>query len=146
MSPEEIHLPVVIERKQADLPRYAVVPSAVLASWQLSGTTTIELAINDVAVGRRTVKKWDEDRWFLSITEADCRQLGVDTGASIRLTLRLASEELPEELAELLRAEPAATRAWERLTPAQQRMLREEIAAAKQPATRARRARKALLG
>ena len=37
-------------------------------------------------------------------------------------------------------------RAWESLSPGGQRILREEIAAAKQPATRMRRARRALLG
>jgi uncharacterized protein YdeI (YjbR/CyaY-like superfamily) len=46
----------------------------------------------------------------------------------------------------LLKADRAARAAWDRLTRAQQRMLREVIGAAKQSATRERRARRVLLG
>jgi len=55
-----------------------------------------------------------------------------------------ASTELPSELAALIAKNKAARAAWERLTPAQQRMLRENVAAGKQPATRARRAAREL--
>ena len=135
-----------VERKQADLPRYAVIPSTVLAAWKLGGTTTVDLAINGVEVEPRTVKKWDDERWFLSITERDCKLLGIETGSDVTLTLTRKSGELPEELASLIRDDRAAAGAWERLTASQQRMLRDEIAAAKQSSTRARRARRALLG
>lgn len=141
-----VEISVVVERKQAGLPRYVVVPHAAVAHWQLGGTTAVEVCVNDVPAERRTIKRWDADRWFVSITEVDCRRLGIDTGDQIRLSLRPAPAELPAELAELLRAERRAQAVWARLTPSQQRMLREEIAAAKQPETRTRRARKALLG
>jgi hypothetical protein len=134
-----------VERKQVDLPRYAEIPSAAIASWKLEGTTTIGLMIDGVAVESRTVRKWDAQRWFLSITERDCKLLGIDTGSPIVLTLILKSDELPEELASLIREDTAVAAAWARLTPAQQRMLRDEIAAAKQSSTRARRAERALL-
>jgi bacteriocin resistance YdeI/OmpD-like protein len=135
-----------VERKQADLPRFAVVPASALAAWGLDGTTVVEVYVNDAPAARRTLKEWDAERWFISVTEEDCRRHGVNTGDEIKLTLRRAPEDLPEELAELLRAEEAARAAWERLTPSQRRMLREEVASAKQTATRARRARKLLLG
>ena len=144
--PDRLNVTTRVERKQADLPRDAVIPSAVLAAWKLAGTTTVDLAINGVAVEPRTVKKWDDERWFLSITERDCKLVGIETGSDITLTLTRKSDELPEELASLIRDDRAAARAWERLTPSQRRMLRDEIAAAKQSATRARRARRALLG
>jgi uncharacterized protein YdeI (YjbR/CyaY-like superfamily) len=54
--------------------------------------------------------------------------------------IELASEELPEELAELLAKNPRAKRTWENLTQGSRRMLREHVAAAKGTATRARRA------
>jgi len=60
------------------------------------------------------------------------------------LRARRASTALPAELSELLAKHKTARAAWERLTPAQQRMLREEVAAAKQSTTRARRAARML--
>jgi len=144
--PARLEVETRVERKQADLPRYVVIPSAVLAAWKLAGTTTVDLAINGVAVEPRTVKKWDDERWFLSITERDCKLVGIETGSNVTLTLTRKADELPEELASLIRDDRAAAGAWARLTSSQQRMLRDEIAAAKQSATRARRARRALLG
>lgn len=51
-----------------------------------------------------------------------------------------ASTELPAELAALISKNRTARAAWERLTPPQQRMLSEDVAAAKGSVTRARRA------
>jgi hypothetical protein len=141
-----VTLSAAIERKQPGLPRYLVVPAAAVAAWGLEGTTVVELEINGVALERRAIKSWDADRWFLSITAPDCRQLGVDTGDVVSIRMRVAPTELPAELAALLETDPRARRVWDRLTESRRRMLREEIAAAKQSATRARRARRALTG
>jgi uncharacterized protein YdeI (YjbR/CyaY-like superfamily) len=62
----------------------------------------------------------------------------------VKLKLTLASEELPEELAELIRTNNGARLRWEGPTPGQQRMLREEILIAKNSNTRLRRATRAL--
>jgi hypothetical protein len=141
-----IRTTAVVERKQPGLPRYAVVPASEVAPWGLAGTTTVEVEIDGVAVARRAIHRWDDDRWFVSVTDRDCKALGVDTGSTISLTLRVAPTALPEELERLIRGDDAARQAWERLTPSQRRMLREDVGAAKQSGTRARRARKALLG
>ena len=146
MKAAPITLPAEIERKQADLPRYLVVPSRAIAVWKLAGTTVLDVTLNGVAAGRRTIKKWDDARWFLTITEVDCLNLGVDTGDTVSVTIAPASQELPAELDALLRTDRRARAAWERLTAAQRRMLSEEIRAAKQSATRGRRARRRLLG
>jgi len=61
----------------------------------------------------------------------------------VKLHLRVASEELPAELATLIEADTLARRRGKKLTPAQQRMLREEILAARQSSTRAPAARRA---
>ena len=71
---------------------------------------------------------------------------GVDTGDEVGLVLRRASEAMPAELERLLAEEPAARRAWDGLTAARRRALREHVAAAKRPATRVRRSERALLG
>jgi uncharacterized protein YdeI (YjbR/CyaY-like superfamily) len=69
----------------------------------------------------------------------------LETDDEATLTIRLASEDLPEELQDLLRNNRVAKSNWEKLTPPQQRMLREDIFAAKSSTTRRRRAEKLLI-
>jgi hypothetical protein len=136
----------VVCRKQDDLPRFVVIPSAVLAPWALTETTTIDVTINGAPGEPRTVKPWDEDRWFVSITQRDCTRGGFDTGSVVDLTLTRKPETLPLALSTLLKADPRARAAWEQLTAGQQRMLRDHVATAKQATTAVRRARRGLLG
>lgn len=133
-----------IERKAQHLPRFLVVPAQLLKGWKLGGTTVVEAMINGIAVGRRSLKRWDDDRWFIEVAQPMCERIGVDTGDPVTLSLRLASDALPDELATLLAGSRRARAAWAQLTPAQQRMLREEVFAAKSADTRRRRAERAL--
>jgi hypothetical protein len=113
--------------------------------WKLQGTTTVEVTLNGVNIGRRSLKRWDDrDCWFMDLADAVCRKANVDTCVRVQLSLKVASEELPAELAQLIQRNSQARARWERLTPGQKRMLREEILTAKQPATRQRRAARAL--
>lgn len=113
--------------------------------WRLQGTTTVEVTINGVNIGRRSLKRWDErNSWWMDLSETACRQADIETGDRVKLTLTIASEELPAELKELISQNREARIRWERLTPGQQRMLREEVQAAKQSNTRARRAKRSL--
>ena len=136
----KIRVAARIERKQMELPRYAVVPAKAIAAWKLRETTTVLLQVNGCDAGRKSLKPWDAERWFVDIPETLCRLAKVDTGDAVRLELEIASEDLPVELAALLAADAGARRRWDGMTKAQQRMLRENVAAAKQQATRARRA------
>ena len=145
--PQNVRVKTDIERHTPELPRYAVIPADAIAVWKLGKeTTVVDLSLNGVPVERRTIKYWDDQRWFLSITAKDCRLLDVDTGDSIDIEMSLASTDLPKELQKMLDSNRAAEIAWGKLTSNQQRMLREEIAAAKRPATRKNRARRVLLG
>ncbi len=135
----------MIERKQASLPAFVVVPAAQLASWKLAGTTVVEATLDGVALGRRSLRRWDEQRWFLELRAEHLRALGKRPGARAALELRRVADELPAELERLLATEPAARAAWEARTDAQRRMLREHVLEAKGAATRERRARGALL-
>ncbi len=134
-----------IEHKHEGLPRFVCIPMKKVDPWQLTGTTTVDLSINDVNVGRRSLKCWDDRNcWWMDLSNNVCRKAGIETGDRVKLTLKVASEELPAELEELLRKNSAARQRWELLTPGQQRMLREDILTAKQSSTRARRAARAL--
>lgn len=135
-----IHVGAIIERKGPRLPRFIVVPSDAVKQWKLTETTTVTGSLNGHDVGRRSLKKWGEQRWFIELPHALCRKAGVDTGDHVGLTIQVASDELPDELATLITSDPRAKRAWEGLTPSSRRMLREQVATAKQSTTRARRA------
>jgi len=60
------------------------------------------------------------------------------------LRIAIADASLPAELQELIDTGARAKTNWLHLTSAQQRMLREEVASAKQPETRMRRARRGI--
>lgn len=140
-----VNLSCQIERKDQRLPRFVVVPADLLKGWKLADTTVVEAMINGVTVGRRSLKKWDDDRWFVELAQPVCERAGVDTGDRVNLFLHEASDELPDELTTVLAESRRAQAAWAKLTPAQQRMLREEIFAAKSADTRRRRAERALV-
>jgi Bacteriocin-protection, YdeI or OmpD-Associated/Domain of unknown function (DUF1905) len=134
-----------IEHKHEGLPRFVCIPMSKVDPWDLKGTTTIDLAINGVPVGRRSLKRWgDRNCWFMDLSETVCRQAKIQTGDRVQLKLTLASDQLPEELAELIQTNRTARARWKNLTPGQQRMLREDILAAKNSNTRKRRAARAL--
>ncbi len=134
-----------VSRHHPQMPRLVTVPWAVVARWKLPGTTVVEAALDGTPIGRRSLKRWDERRcWWFDLPQPLCRKLGLDEGSPVQVELRLASQEPPPELAELIARNQAARARWRALTPAQQRLLREDVLAAKQPVTRARRARKGL--
>jgi hypothetical protein len=139
-----LELEVLIERKLASLPGYVVVPAVALAPWKLAGTTTVEGTLDGVPLGRRSLKRWDEARWFLELKREHLAATGKSPGARATLVIHVASSALPSELQALLERDAAARKRWQALTEARQRMLREEILAAKSSEARARRAERAL--
>jgi len=138
MKPVEVT--TQIDRKDPRLPRFVVVPTVSIKSWKLAATTTVIGTLNGHAMGRRGIKQWDDQRWFIELPQPLCQAAGVDTGDRVTLVIQLAPEELPAELEALLATDPRAKQAWSRLPSGSQRMLREHVAAAKQTSTRARRA------
>ena len=126
--------------------RLVTIPLAKVAPWKLTGTTIVEGTINDTPLGRRSLKRWDERGcWWIDLPDPLCKKAKIDMGDEVTLVIRLASEDLPQELEELLAQNAKAAAKWKSMTAAQQRMLREEIFAAKTSATRTKRAEKWLL-
>jgi Bacteriocin-protection, YdeI or OmpD-Associated len=131
-----------IEHKQEGLPRFICIPMQKVDRLKLTGTTTVDLAINGVRVGRRSLKRWDgRNCWWMDLSNEAGRKANIETGDYVQLSLTMAAEELPAELSELIARNAEARQRWEQLTPGRQRMLREEITAAKQSNTLARRGR-----
>jgi hypothetical protein len=138
--PREIRLTSTI-RHNPQFSRLVTIPLDKLAPWKLNETTVVEGSINGVELGRRSLKRWDDrNGWWIDLPEPLCKKAGLETGDKVTLAIRLASEELPIELTELLKRNSLRKRVGKNLTKAQQRMLREEIFAAKSSATRTRRA------
>jgi hypothetical protein len=142
---KEISVSSKVIRHHPQFSRLVTIPLDKIAPWKLTETTTVEGTINGIELGRRSLKRWDERKcWWIDLPELLCKKAKIDTGDSVELTIRLASEDLPQELQQLLNENPLAKERWTKLTGPQQRMLREEIFAAKTPATRRKRATKSL--
>jgi hypothetical protein len=141
----QIKARVVLERKHPDLAAFVVVPAAKVAPWKLAATTTVEATLDGLPLGRRSLHRWDEDRWFVELRREHLESLGKTVGDRATLVLSLASTALPPELEALIRDDAEAGARWRALTDAQRRMLREEILAAKSSSARERRSRRALL-
>ena len=143
--PKQINVTSTVIRHNPQFARLVTIPLDLVAPWKLDRTTVVEGTINGIDFGRRTLKRWDERQcWWIDLPDPLCKKVKIDVGDQVELNLTLASEELPEELKTLLSKNLAAKARWEKLTSAQQRMLREEIFAAKSSETRTRRAEKVL--
>ena len=133
-------------RHNPQFSRLVTIPLDKIEPWKLTGTATVEGTINHTDLGRRSLKHWDERKcWWIDLPQPLCEKAGLETGDEVLLTIRLASKELPQELRDLLENNSVAKANWERLTQSQQRMLREDIFAAKTSATRRRRAERLLI-
>jgi len=143
---KEITVTTTVTRHNPQFSRLVTIPLGTVAPWKLTGTTVVEGEINDTPLGRRSLKRWDErDCWWIDLPDPLCKKAKIDMGDEVKLVIRLASEELPQELEDLLARNAKAAAKWKSMTTAQQRMLREEIFAAKTSATRTKRAEKWLV-
>ena len=136
---------VVIERKRGEMAGFVAVQARRLEPWGLTATTTVEGTLDGVAIGRRSLRRRDEDSWFIELPGPLFEAIGRDAGDRATLVITVASEDLPQELQKLIDSVPEARARWEGRTTAQKRMLREEVLEARTGATRERRARLALL-
>ena len=142
---KQIEVTSTVIRHNPQFSRLVTISLDTIAAWKLDQTTVVEGTINGIDFGRRSLKRWDDRQcWWIDLPEPLCKKVGLETGDEVKLLFRIASEELPEELKQLLQQNSAANDRWEKLTKAQQRMLREDIFAAKTSAARTRRAEKAL--
>jgi hypothetical protein len=142
---KEIVVSSKVIRHHPQFSRLVTIPLETVEPWKLNGTTTVEGTINETELGRRSLKRWDDrECWWIDLPDPLCKKAKIEVGDTVEVKIRLASEDLPQELQQLLKTNAGAKARWEKLTPAQQRMLREEIFAAKTPVTRLKRAEKVL--
>lgn len=137
---EAIEIRAKLEQLAPNLPRHLVIPAKFLAAWELVGTTSIEAWLNGRPLGRRTLKRRDDERWFVELTQPQCAEAHVDVGAEVSVRIRLAGKDLPVELERMLRENAAAKGAWDARSSTQQRALQEHVATARFATTRWNRA------
>lgn len=131
-----------LQRKDPSLPVFVVIPAKVVAPWKLSGTTVIEGTANGYSFGRRTIKAWGKgiDAWFVEFTAPICKATGMSVGDQVTLELRIADTSVPKELESVLSSSAALSKTWSKLPDRAKRDASEYVRAAKNAATRERRA------
>ena len=112
----EIQLTTRVQQKAPNLPCYFVVPAGRADSLGIQGTTVVEVEIDGAEVGRRTLKRWDDHRWFTDLSARVLRRVGVAVGDRIRVVLRPASQDLPDELVAVIESDGKARRVWASFT------------------------------
>ena len=142
---KQISVVTKVTRHSLQCPRLVTIPLDAIEPWKLTATTTVEGTINGTELGRRSLKRWDDRNcWWIDLPAPLCKKAKVEIGDEVQLTIRLATEDLPEELQDLLQSNSIARAVWENLTQSQQRMVREDVFAIKTSETRRRRAEKLL--
>lgn len=141
---ERIDIKVAIQREDPVAPRYVVVPSKVIALWELERTTEVDIEVNGRRGGRRRLRRWEDGRWYIQFPQALCDELALDTGRMVTVSIKLAVHDLPGELVEVLGGAPEARARWDNLAGSEQHKLREHVAGAQTPVTRWERAASAL--
>ncbi len=127
-----------IQRKRDNLPRFVTVPASSIQTLGVHQTTVVICDFGTVRT-RRTLKRLDEDQWFIDLPSKLCARLGVDTHDILHWTMSEAPVGLPEELEKALRSQESQG-LWHRLSAARRRVLSEHVHEAAQPETRRRRA------
>ena len=129
-----------VRQKDRRLPVYLEIPATKVKPWSLYGTATVLVNVSGNDAGRRSIKKWDDNRWFIELTKSFCSKHSIEVGTVVSVTIERTTDDLPVELATVLDTNRSARDAWEQLSPSRKRIIREHIMAAKKPETRERRA------
>jgi hypothetical protein len=81
-----ISLDVLVERHPGtSLPRYAVLPRALLSEHGIDGKVTVRGSLNGVAFEGRNIHPWDDERFFMNLPQPLCRKAGVEVGDTATL-------------------------------------------------------------
>jgi hypothetical protein len=138
---EQISFDAVVERIAPEVPRFVVYPGK---AWNETGTVIVDVSLNGVPIGLRSLIPWKERGWHFGLSEPMCRKAGLDTGSPVRVEMHRPADSRPEELKQLLQSHPGAKKSWDELPEGERRDFVLFVASAKNTETRARRARRLL--
>lgn len=128
-----------VERHDPGLPCFVVITSDALRSWRLEGTLVVHVRYNGSKPYRRTLKRWDEERWFIDLPKRHMMRERLVEGSEVPLELERAEAGLPMELIDHMSKNATARDCWERLAPARQRVVAEHVREARSASTRTAR-------
>lgn len=122
---------------------YVVLPESLARAFAAAGVERVEGRIAGTAF-RRSLQRRPDGAVWLRFGVSWLRDAGLDLGAPVDVEIAEDTDpdrvDVPDELAALLDADPAADHAWAALTPGRQRTLVYGIERAKRAETRRRRA------
>lgn len=116
----QISFEAVVERIAPEVPRFVVYPGK---AWDETGTFIVDVSLNGVSIGLRNLIPWKERGWHFGLSEPICRKVQVDTGDRVHVEMRRLGDARPDELEELLKANPKAQKVWNGLPPPERRIL-----------------------
>lgn len=131
---------VTVERHDAALPRFAILPFDPTARWGFNALFVADGTFGGAAFKRRSVKPWGDGRWWIDLPNALCEAAGANTGDRVALTLIPNDDAPPTELAVLLEGDAALLAAWNAYAPSHRREWSRWVEEAKKPETRKARA------
>lgn len=140
--PAPIKVRTRVERHDPQLPCYVVVLARALAKWRLAGTLVVVARFNGSEPYRRTLKRWDAERWYIELPMRLLLRGHLSEGSTVLLELEPADTTLPVELTAYLSTNIAARTCWERLSPSRQRVVAEHVREGRTSATRAARVKR----
>jgi len=129
----------MVERIAPELPRFVVYPGK---AWNETGTFIVDVSLNGIPIGLRSLIPWKERGWHFGLSEPVCRKARVETGDRVHVDMRKPRDTRPDELKELLRSDPKAQAAWDGLSAGERRDFVLFVSSAKRAETRLRRARR----
>jgi hypothetical protein len=123
---------------------YTVVylPPDIAAELPFAQSSRLRIEADIAGVAVKGAWQPSNGRWFLMLPKSPMRKAGIAVGARVEVAFRLAPQDevdLPDELRQLLRADPAVQAAWQQLTPGKQRGLAYMVSSAKRAETRCAR-------
>ena len=96
---EQISFDAPVERIAPEVPRFVVYPGE---AWNESETFIVDVSLNGVPIGLRSLIPWKERGWHFGLSEPMCRTVGVDTGDPVHVEMRRPRDTRPDELKALL--------------------------------------------
>jgi len=82
--PREIRLTSTVIRHNPQFSRLVTIPLDKVAPWKLNETTIVEGSINEVELGRRSLKRWDDRNcWWIDLPEPLCKKARLETGDKV---------------------------------------------------------------
>lgn len=129
--PKTVEVETVVRRSERRAFYFVIVPNAAVRSWGLGNSAVIDGELNGVELGRHFLNRVDERYWYVGLSHAWCVRAEISPGDRVQLSFRIATTDLPHELARRISLFPSARQSWEAMSRSQQTDLRRLVVSAR---------------